>query len=72
MNHINRWGPATAEIAAACWYIRKLQSDDAILDLVAKLAHHPQVRWKDSIRKVLATRQLPDARLINSCSATLR
>lgn len=59
MNHLNRWGPATPEIAAACWYIRKLQCDEAILDLVRRLGGHPQVRWKDSIRKVISNRELP-------------
>ena len=53
MRHVNRWGSATPQIAAACWYIRKLQCDAAILDLVRKLDHHPQVRWKDSIRQVI-------------------
>jgi hypothetical protein len=73
MNHVNRWGRATPEIAAACWYIRKLQCDEAILELVRRLGSHRQVRWKDSIRKViLANQELPTARLINSCSATLR
>lgn len=36
--------------------IREQQTDAEILRLVARLANHPQVRWKDSIRKVLAKR----------------
>jgi DNA repair photolyase len=56
MNHVNRWGPATPEIATACWYIRKLQCDAAILDLVRRLGSHPQVKWKDSIRQVIRDR----------------
>jgi DNA repair photolyase len=62
MNHINRWGPATAEVSAACWYIRKMQSDEAILHLVHRLRHHPQVQWKDSIQEVLRNRESSSAR----------
>lgn len=53
MNHLNRWGPATPEIAVACWYLRRLQSDTAVLELVQRLSAHPQVRWKDSIWRVV-------------------
>lgn len=53
MNHLNRWGFADPGIASACRYIRVLQCDSAMLELVRRLGHHPQVRWKDSIRKVI-------------------
>jgi DNA repair photolyase len=53
MNHLNRWGLAKPEIAVACRYIRQLQCDTAILELVRRLRDQPRVRWKDSIRKVI-------------------
>lgn len=34
-------------------YVRALQSDDYILELVSRLGDHPKVRWKDSIRRVI-------------------
>ncbi len=40
--------------AAAVEQICRLQSDSEILRLHDALKHHPKVRWKDSIKKVLA------------------
>jgi len=44
---------AAAGIKVACRYVRELQSNRAILELVSHLGSQPQVRWKDSIRKVI-------------------
>jgi DNA repair photolyase len=40
-------------VRIASWYIRELQSDHAILELVSRLSREPKVRWKDSIREVI-------------------
>lgn len=42
-------------VRIASRYIRKLQSDKAILGLVSQLGGEPKVRWKDSIRQVIRT-----------------
>lgn len=40
--------------------IRALQTDASILELVAALAGHPRIRWKDSIRAVIARHPAPN------------
>jgi len=65
MNHVNRWGHATPEITTACHYIRQLQSDAAIFQLVQRLGSHPKVRWKDSIQAVICSHERSDAAQIN-------
>ena len=42
-------------VRAAYQYVRALQSDAYILELVSRLGAEPKVRWKDSIRDVIRT-----------------
>lgn len=46
----------------ACQRVRSQQSDVEILRLVNGLQNHPKVRWKDSIREVIATSKVNGSR----------
>jgi hypothetical protein len=43
-------------MSVVCRYLKALQSDEAILDLVDQIGPHGRVAWKDSIRKVIEGR----------------
>jgi hypothetical protein len=46
-------GVLTPEVAARADGLVEAQNDAAIAELHASLHHHPQIRWKESIRRVL-------------------
>jgi len=56
MNQVRRRVARTSPaIEAACDRTIKLQSDEAILELVHRLGAQPKVEWKDSIKAVIAS-----------------
>jgi hypothetical protein len=58
MNKVRtRVRPADAEAEAACDRICRVQSDEEMLRLVAALGHHTQIRWKESISRLLTPAQ---------------
>jgi DNA repair photolyase len=46
--------PEAVALKNASRTLRQIQSDDYVLELVKALKDNPKVRWKDSIKKVLA------------------
>lgn len=56
MNHLGRIKIDSDEIAAAVDRVRKTQTDERILAIYEALKGNPQIRWKDSIRKIVTRR----------------
>ena len=54
MNYLGRIKIDSDEIKAAVERVRETQTDERILTTYEALRNNPQIRWKDSVRKVLA------------------
>lgn len=53
MNYLGRIKTDSAEVQAAVERVRETQTDEQILKIYKALKNNPQVRWKDSIKKVV-------------------
>lgn len=58
MNYLGRVTINSDEMAAAVERVRATQTDERILDIYQALKNNPQVRWKDSVKKIVNRRYL--------------